>query len=362
MRSRRGSSRDRLARSLLVGTAVAVAFLVRSQASTSDPIAPVAVNVQRELLGPPRHAAPAGIPAVQPMFGALGKYITTVAAAKAWGPRGRRAYRVDIPLMSSMVPIRYRHDFEIPGGVNLAAMRAAGIKLVLTVRNSPFNVDLPLPADGSADAAFRGALRSLIDQFRPDYIVYGNEVDARAKYWGTPAQFRHLMKVGHAVARSRGVKDGGAALMGTMAAQATYADIRARQGIAAARRFGRASGMGPFHASLAREANAYIDACKAAGVDYFVWHSYFASPSAVLHIKRYVERRFGGPSFINELGWRTGSAKTGTAILDALAASGMPIVLVYGSGLGPNGPDQLWTTTGTLTPEGKVVAAHLSDL
>ena len=120
--------------------------------------------------------------------------------------------------------------------------------------------------------------------------------------------------------------------------------------------------MGPFHQALADKANAYIDACKAAGVDYFVWHSYFSDPSVILSIKSYVEKRFGGPSFINELGWRTGSAKTGTRILDALNTSGMPIVLLYGSGIGPNAPDGLWTTAGSLTAEGKVVLAHLAGL
>jgi hypothetical protein len=305
--------------------------------------------------------APTHTPAKsKPMFGALGKYITTADEAKRWAPRGRRAYRVDIPIMSSMNPIRYRTAFQPP--VGLAGMRAAGIKLVLTVRNGPWNTDLPLPANGSADAAFKAAVKAMIDQLHPDYLVYGNEVDIPAKYSGTATQFKHLMKLGHAVASSRGVKDGGASMVGTMAAEATYADIMATQGKAAARKFRKASQMGPFHQALADKANAYIDVCKAAGVDYFVWHSYFSDPSVILRIKSYVEERFGGPSFINELGWRTGSAKTGMKILDALNSSGMPIVLLYGSGIGPNAPDQLWTTAGTPTAEGRIVLEHLSDL
>jgi hypothetical protein len=305
-------------------------------------------------------AAHAPVKSAKPMFGALGKYITTAEEAKRWAPHGRQAYRVDIPIMSSMNPIRYRTVFQAP--VGLAGMRAAGVKLVLTVRNGPWNTDLPLPANGSADAAFKAALKAMIDQLHPDYIVYGNEVDTPAKYSGTAAQFKHLMKLGHAVAASKGVKDGGAAMVGTIAAEATYADIKATQGKAAARKFRKASGMGPFHQALAEKANAYIDACKAAGVDYFVWHSYFSDPSVILSIKSYVEKRFGGPSFINELGWRTGSAKTGTRVLDALSSSGMPIVLLYGSGIGPNAPDQLWTTAGSPTAEGKIVLAHLSNL
>jgi hypothetical protein len=305
-------------------------------------------------------AAQSGTKSAKPLFGALGKYITTADKAKPWSPHGRRAYRVDIPLMSSMNPIRYRTVFQPP--VGLAGMKAAGIKLVLTVRNGPWNTDLPLPANGSADAAFKAALRTMIDQLHPDYIVYGNEVDIPSKYSGTAAQLKHLMKLGHAVAASKGVKDGGAALVGTMAAEATYADIQTTQGTSAAGKFRRASKMGPFHQALADKANAYIDACKAAGIDYFVWHSYFSDPSAILSIKSYVEKRFGGPSFINELGWRTGSARTGTKIIDALNESGMPIILLYGSGIGPNAPDQLWTTAGSPTAEGKIVLAHLSDL
>jgi hypothetical protein len=309
------------------------------------------------------HGAAAQSPAqqsIKPMFGALGKYITTAKQAKPWAPHGRQAYRVDIPIMSSMNPIRYRTVFSAP--VGLAGMRAAGIKLVLTVRNGPWNTDLPLPANGSADAAFKRAIGALIDQLHPDYLVYGNEVDVPAKYSGTAAQFQHLMKLGHAVASAKGVRDGGAALVGTMVAEATYADIKATEGKAAARKFRKRSQMGPFHQALADKANAYIDACKKAGVDSFVWHSYFSDPSVILNIKRYAEKRFGGPSFINELGWRTGSAKTGTKILDALNRSGMPIVLLYGSGIGPNAPDGLWTTAGSPTGEGKVVLAHLASL
>jgi hypothetical protein len=305
-------------------------------------------------------AGQSSVQGTKPLFGALGKYITTAAKAKPWAPHGRQAYRVDIPIMSSMNPIRYRTVFQAP--VGLVGMRAAGIKLVLTVRNGPWNTDLPLPSNGSADTAFQEAVKAMINQLHPDYIVYGNEVDVPAKYSGTATQFKHVMRLGHAVAASKGVKDGGAAMVGTMAAEATYADIRATQGKAAARKFRKASQMGPFHQALADKANAYIDACRAAGVDYFVWHSYFSNPSVILSVKSYVEKRFGGPSFINELGWRTGTAKTGTRILDALDSSGMSIVLLYGSGIGPNAPDQLWTTAGSPTAEGKVVLAHLSGL
>ena len=151
----------------------------------------------------------------------------------------------------------------------------------------------------------------MIDQLHPDYIVYGNEVNSLDKYSGTVAQFQRLMALGHAVASSRGVLFGGTALMGSVTAHATYADLLATEGKSRAAAFKKAAGMAAFSQGAADKANAYIDACKAAGLDYFVWHSYLADPSAILDIKRYVEKRFGGPSFVNELGWRTGSASTG---------------------------------------------------
>jgi hypothetical protein len=333
----------------LVALSLTVPAMVASSTSAGSTLTPASNGA----------AAQPATKAARPMFGALGKYITTPDTAKPWGPRGRRAYRVDIPLMASMNPIRYRTSFDVPA--QLAAMRAAGIKLVLTVRNGPWNTDMPLPNDGSADRAFQRALRTLIDQLHPDYLVYGNEVDVPAKYSGSAAQFQHLMKLGHAVAKAKGVKDGGVAMVGTMAAEATYADIRATEGKAAARRFGQAARIA-FHQSLADKANAYVDACRKAGVDFFVWHSYFSNPSTILAVKRYVEQRFGGPSFINELGWRTGSANTGLRIINALNKSDMPIVLIYGSGFGPNAPDGLWTTSGSLTAEGRIVSRHLVNL
>jgi hypothetical protein len=297
-----------------------------------------------------------------PMLGGLGKYITTAANDQVWSPQGRAAYRADIAMMSSSDPITYKTTFKAPGNPDLEGMRAAGIKLVLTVRNSTKKKDLPLPDDGSMDAAFQTALGAMIDQLQPDYLVYGNEVNSLDKYTGTVAQFQHLMTLGHAVAAGRGVKDGGTALMGTVTSQATYEDILATQGQDAATAFKKAADMGAFDQELADEANAYIDACKSAGLDYFVWHSYFSDGSAILDIKAYVEKRFGGASFINELGWRTGKSSTGTDVLDALEGSGIAIVLLYGSGEGPNDPDKLWNSDGKATSEGKTVSAHVLGL
>jgi hypothetical protein len=298
----------------------------------------------------------------QSMFGPLGVEITTVAKALRFTTPGRGAFRVDIPMMSSSAPIRYKTTFSASKSVDLAGMKAAGIKLVLTVRNGPSGIDLPLPDDGSMDTAFQTALGTMIDQLKPDYVVYGNEVNSRDKYTGTVAQFQRIMTLGHAVAAAKGVKDGGTALMGNVTSHATYLDILATQGQSAATTFKSDAQMAPFNRSMADQANAFIDATKAAGVDFFVWHSYFGNPSGILQMKTYVEKRFGGPSFINELGWRTGSAQTGTAIIDALQGAGMPIVLIYGSGRGQNAPDKLWNSDGTPTAEGAVISAHLLGL
>jgi hypothetical protein len=301
-------------------------------------------------------------PLPKAMFGAMGQYIVTVGKAEVWGPPAGAAYRVDVSLMSSSNPIRYKTTFTVPGSADVAGMKAAGIKIVLTVRNSTTNNDLALPADGSLDAAFSAAIGAVIAQIKPDYLVYGNEVNDLNKYAGTAAEFQHLMTLGHAVAHSKGVLDGGTAIMGTVTSQATYADILATQGATAAKNFKSDADMPDFDQSLADKGNSYIDACKGAGLDFFVWHSYFASPSAILSIKSYVEERFGGPSFINELGWRTGSAKTGTAIINALNPSGIPVVLIYGSGIGTNEPDMLWDGSGTPTAEGTTITAVLPSL
>jgi hypothetical protein len=295
-------------------------------------------------------------------FGPLGKYITAPDEAEPWSPQSLGAYRADIALMSSSDPIKYKTTFKAPGGADLAAMKAAGITLVLTVRNSSQKQDLPLPADGSQDAAFQAALGAMIDQLDPDYIVYGNEVNNNRKYSGTVEEFQHLMTLGHAVASSKGVQDGGTALMGSVTSQATYEDLLDTEGKNAAEDFKEAADMAPFDQALADEANAFMDACKAAGLDFFVWHSHFADSSAILDIKSYVEERFGGPSFINELSWRTGKASTGIAIIDALDGTDMPFVLLYGSGEGINHPDKLWDSNGNPTTEGNKISAHLQGL
>src|SRR5438093_1299439 len=47
-----------------------------------------------------------------PMFGGLGKYITTAAIDQAWSPPGRVAYRADIYMMSASDPIKYKTTFK----------------------------------------------------------------------------------------------------------------------------------------------------------------------------------------------------------------------------------------------------------
>lgn len=353
-KSRTGSGSIRILASAVFLTIALSALAITSASAAPGPL-------PREQHGPGGLGGSGGsnLSGDQAMLGAIGKYITSVDKADTWTPAGRGAYRADISIMSSSTPIKFKTTFKAPGGADLAGMRAAGIKLVLTVRNSTSNKDLPLPDDGSMDAAFQTALGAMIDQLQPDYLVYGNEVNDGDKYTGTVSEFQHLMTLAHAVAAGRGVLDGGTALMGVVTAQATYEDILDAQGSVAAAAFKKAAKMAPFNQAQADEANAFIDASKAAGLDFFVWHSYFADASAILSIKSYVEKRFDGPSFINELGWRTGSSATGIAIVDALADSGLPIVLLYGSGEGPNGPDKLWNSSGNPTTEGLAVSAHL---
>jgi hypothetical protein len=353
MRSR-PSPTARLASSITVVGVTLVGLLLVATGAYARPIPLGGLNERRQI------SLSRG--ADGPMFGPLGVYITTADKAEPFMAPNRGAYRVDIPMMTSSSPIKYKTMFKAPGGVDLAGMKAAGIQLVLTVRNGTSNSDLPLPDDGSRDAAFQAAVGAMIDQLEPGYIVYGNEVNDQGKYSGTVAQFQRIMALGHAVASAKGVPDGGSALMGSVTAQATYGDILSTQGQAAATTFKTAAQMGAYDKPLADEANAFIDATKAADVDFFVWHSYFANPSAILSIKSYLERRFGGPSFVNELGWRTGTADTGVAIIDALEDTSIPIVLIYGSGLGPNGPDKLWNLDGTPTAEGGVISAHLLGL
>ena len=61
-------------------------------------------------------AAHAPAKSAKPMFGALGKFITTAAEAKPWAPNGRQAYRVDIPIMSSTNPDPLPNGLSSSGG------------------------------------------------------------------------------------------------------------------------------------------------------------------------------------------------------------------------------------------------------
>jgi hypothetical protein len=293
-------------------------------------------------------------------FGAMGPaFRTDPSKAKAWGPW----FRDMQPLMDSTG--KYLTTFR--GAVGVDAMHAIGEKVTLTVIHgdgTPYQEERQV----LDEAACRQAFKACLEQTRPDKVVVGNEVntviDAATgqPLWrnNIPAWERYLA-LAVAEAKAQGIPVGGAALLSDTVAHGTYRWLLQTKGQSAASAFlpNLAGAPSTLKADLS---DGFIDACRDARADAAVWHSYVSDTTGLISMKDYVESRFGGPSWNNEWGWRSGNASDGIALIDAFVSSGIEQALIYGSGLGTNSPDQLWTPAGDPTPEGQAITERIAQL
>jgi hypothetical protein len=224
------------------------------------------------------------------------------------------------------------------GGLTLADVLAAGMTPHVMVKHSTGELEVPLPDDGSGDAAFRAGANMLMDACPAETsFCMGNEVDTQSKWQGTVAQYTHIMALFAEEAHKRGLKVGGVGLLSNtmLAAAGVRVDAAAKA-----------------------KGDSWIDACKAAGMDYFVFHSYTGDPAALATVIDYARTRFGGEVYTNEIDFRTTETDvtTGPPLVQACRDKALPIALWYGNAGGSNAPTGLFDLkTGVLTPAGQSV-------
>jgi hypothetical protein len=248
-----------------------------------------------------------------------------------------------------------------------AALNDRGVRSVVTVRHCSKNETLNDSPEHllTDETKYRAILASLFGRHPGVIWIAGNEIGL-PKQWPLDAagktryaDWQRMATVFADEAHKAGAECGGAGTLSAQLASATGADILTTEGIAAAKDFATRSGVMPDMAKT-DHALAEIAACRAAGMDFYAFHSYLNDAKAFGQMADFAAKQFGGRVICNEHGFRTGpegeDTTTGPALLQAVMDSPVEFTVWYGSGMGPNSSTRFWTNQGlTLTPAGQSI-------
>lgn len=230
----------------------------------------------------------------------------------------------------------------------------AGLKLVLTVRNSGAR---QFPASPPRDlAAYRRALGEVLDRFRPEVLVVENEENSKLFYVGTPEEYGVELKAACQVAHQKGVACTNGGLVSSLVALLVYDYYLETGQAAAARDFAsrafeqkqqRLLGTAKVREQI-RKGKALLQAYRSAGLDYVNFHWYIADTRALEEAVAYLEAQTGLPVITNEIGQFTDDPNQTTAVMGKVVELGLPIAVWFGL----DGPK----ARGLVDPDGRLRA------
>ncbi len=231
----------------------------------------------------------------------------------------------------------------------------AGLKLVLTVRNSG-----PLPTSPPSDlAAYQRTLGEVLDKYRPVVLAVENEENSALFYTGTPEDYGAQLKAACQVAHQKGIPCTNGGLVSALVALLVYNHYLETGQSATAQDFA-ARTLTPeqqqqLNSARAREqidkGKALLQAYRAAGVDYVNFHWYIADTRALGEAVAYLRAQTGLPLITNEIGQFTDDPNQTTAVMAKIVELGLPIAVWFGL----DGPQArgLVNLDGSLRPTGE---------
>ncbi len=209
----------------------------------------------------------------------------------------------------------------------------AGLKLVLTVRNSG-----PLPTSPPSDlAAYQRTLGAVLDGYRPVVLAVENEENSPLFYTGTAEDYGAQLKAACQVAHQRGIPCTNGGLVSTLVALLVYNHYLETGQSAAAQDFA-ARAFTPeqqqqLNSARVREqidkGKALLQAYHAAGVDYVNFHWYIADTRALGEAVTYLREETGLPVITNEIGQFTDDPNQTTAVMAKIVELGLPIAVWF---------------------------------
>ena len=240
---------------------------------------------------------------------------------------------------------------------------SAGLKLVLTVRNSG-----PLPTAPPIDlAAYQHTLGQVLDKYRPAVLAVENEENSALFYTGTPEEYAAELKAACDVAHQKGIPCTNGGLVSALVALLVYDHYLESGQSATAQDFAARA----FTPDLQRQLNSpqaqeqmskgrdLLSAYRAAGADYVNFHWYIADTRALEEAVAYLRAQTGLPVITNEIGQFTDDPNQTTAIMGKIVELGLPIAVWFGL----DGPKArgLVNLDGSLRPTGQAFKGFIED-
>lgn len=260
------------------------------------------------------------------------------------------------------------------------AARAAGLKLVLVIRNTDAIRKPSTPPESLA--AFRARLSTVLDRYKPEILVVENEQDNQKLFYkGTPEEYGAELKVACELAHERKLKcaDGGLTSLSTaalvmdeqfkvdpidaakfgLAIEATRAHSREPFNIAGIKLKKDAKEYLPVvevtqkfldkHRAEIDRARALVKAADEAGADYANFHWYEMQPDVIPRVTDVLHQLTKRPLMCDEAGQRTERAfEVGEKIRVLLDNGVSPVIWFAVDGAG--GAVGLVDKDGTLRP------------
>jgi hypothetical protein len=249
------------------------------------------------------------------------------------------------------------------------AYRAAGLKLILTVRNStsPSTPSTP-PTDL---AAYRHLIGVVIERYRPALLVVENEEDLTNYYSGTPEEYGHELAAACAETHVRRTPCTNGGLLSGHLVYAYYEHLLDEGQPAAAASFAQrafqawqlpnlssASGRQIIEVGAARGLE-WMRVYRDADIDFANFHWYVEDPDALEEAARYFAAVTGHPVLTNEIGQRDRRASSTRGMMGAITTLGMPYAIWLASDA--HLAQGLFDSLGELRSTGLAFAAFVRD-
>lgn len=242
----------------------------------------------------------------------------------------------------------------------------AGLKLVWTVRNT---TERGTPSTPLTDkAGYQAKVATIIDKYRPTFVIVENEEDYYQNFNGTPEQYGQLLAAACETAKSKGTLCANGGIISKSIVLYIYkylidngrdaeaADFRARAFDASQQNVdpnvikGTTTNMDRIVASI-----------KNAGPTHFNFHWYVEDPVALDTANSVLREVTGLAPISNEMGQRNEDAAVITARMNKVVELAMPYVVWYNSDTGPAAPRALVNPDGSLRPHGVAFAAFIDE-
>ncbi len=250
---------------------------------------------------------------------------------------------------------------------------AAGLKLILTVRN---NGGAGQPSTPPSDLnTFKRTLGQIIDKYKPEIIVIENEENSAALFYtGTPQQYLEELKAGCEIAHQKGIKCTNGGLVSSLVVVLVSDNYKTNGDLTKANEYLSRSLVGAKKSMISQvnsvkgqeqisKGKALLTGYKSAGADFANFHWYIADTNALSEAVIYLRSTSGLPVMTNEVGQQANTDPNQvTNVMKKIVDIGLPYAVWFSMDTNPpNGARALNESNGTLRRNGEAFTQFIKS-